>query len=55
MLNNFSDINLNVALAQEKKMRSGDQSFVFQERGLVDVKGKGAMKTWFLLGVKENS
>lgn len=50
-----SDINLNVALAQEKKMRSGDQSFDFQERGLVDVKGKGAMKTWFLLGVKENS
>ncbi len=50
-----SDINLKVALAEEKKMRSGDQSFDFQERGLVDVKGKGAMKTWFLLGVKENS
>lgn len=29
------------------------QPFIFQERGFIDVKGKGQMKTWFLLGVGE--
>lgn len=27
-----------------------NQDFVFEERGYVDVKGKGAMRTWYLVG-----
>jgi adenylate cyclase len=29
--------------------------FVFEDRGLIDVKGKGRMPTWFLLGHKTPS
>ena len=32
-----------------------DDSFELEERGLVEVKGKGAMKTWFVLGRKNSA
>jgi class 3 adenylate cyclase len=30
--------------------RQLDESFVLEARGIIDVKGKGAMHTWFLDG-----
>lgn len=29
-----------------------NQSFLFEERGTVDIKGKGLMRTWFLVGAR---
>ena len=27
-----------------------DHAFLFEERGTVDIKGKGVMRTWYLIG-----
>ncbi len=48
-----SEIKLNAASGLEKNDGNNYPAFKFHERGLVDVKGKGSMKTWFLLGVEE--
>lgn len=29
--------------------------FIMEQRGTIDVKGKGPMNTWFLMGSKEGS
>jgi adenylate cyclase len=40
-----------IQLSQEVYERLKDD-FVLEERGLIDVKGKGQMPTWFLMGLK---
>jgi adenylate cyclase len=39
-----------VHVADTTRQRLGDR-YVFEDRGLIEVKGKGAMRTWLLLGV----
>jgi adenylate cyclase len=40
-----------IQLSQEAYERLKDD-FVLEERGLIEVKGKGQMPTWFLIGPK---
>jgi len=32
-----------------------EDSFVFEPRGVIEVKGKGAMRTWFLISARAES
>jgi len=44
------DISAHPSRARQTNVQHDNQRFTFQERGLVDIKGMGSMKTWFLLG-----
>ena len=41
-----------IHIAEGTRKRLGD-AYVFESRGMIDVKGKGEMETWFLEGLHE--
>jgi class 3 adenylate cyclase len=41
-----------IQISQETKGRLGDEYYVFEDRGEIEMKGKGPMKAWLLVGHK---
>lgn len=48
-----TDVEGRIQVPQDVYERLKD-SYVFEERGVVDVKGKGPMKTWYLVGRRDD-